>query len=141
MTEGHSINRPPFFDGTGYSYWKNRMEVFIRAQDYDVWRVICQGPAELPIDESIWSRDQIHQSTINFSAMNILQCAIHPIEFSRISTCRSAKVMWDKLELIYEGTIEVKETKANLLITEYKMFRMKTDESNFIFFKLVHLII
>ena len=37
--------------------------------------------------------------------------------------------MWDKLELIYEGTLEVKETKANLLIIEYEMFRMKTDES------------
>ena len=51
------------------------------------------------------------------------------MEFSRISTCRSAKEMWDKLELIYEGTSEVKETKANLLITEYEMFIMKTDES------------
>ena len=36
MAEGHSINQPPFFEGTGYSYWKNRMEVFIRAQDYEV---------------------------------------------------------------------------------------------------------
>ena len=51
------------------------------------------------------------------------------MEFSRIFTCRSVKAMCDKLELIYEGTSEVKETKANLLITEYEMFRMKTDES------------
>ena len=51
------------------------------------------------------------------------------MEFSRISTCRSAKEMWDKLKLIYEGTSEVKETKANLLITEYEVFRMKNDES------------
>ena len=72
MAEGHSINRPPFFDGTGYSYWKNRMEVFIMAQDYEVWKVICHGPVELPTDESLWSRDQIRQSTINYSAMNIL---------------------------------------------------------------------
>ena len=36
--------------------------------------------------------------------------------------------MWDKLELIYEGTSKVKETKANLLITECEMFKMKTDE-------------
>ena len=46
-----------------------------------------------------------------------------------MSTCISAKEMWDKLELIYEGTLEVKETKANLLITEYEMFRMRNDES------------
>ena len=36
--------------------------------------------------------------------------------------------MWDKLELIYKGTTKVKETKTNLLITEYEMFKMKTDE-------------
>ena len=61
--------------------------------------------------------------------MNILQCAIHPMELLRISTCRLAKEMWDKLELIYKGMSKVKETKANLLITEYEMFRMKNDES------------
>ena len=107
------------------------MKVFIKAQDYEVWKVICHGLAELPTDETLWSRDQIRQSTINYSAMNILQCAIHPMELLRISTCRSAKEMWDKMELIYEGTLEVKETKVNLLITEYEMFRMKTDESIF----------
>ena len=31
--------------------------------------------------------------------------------------------------MIYEGTTKVKETKANLLITEYEIFKMKTDES------------
>ncbi|MQM14882.1 hypothetical protein Taro_047817 [Colocasia esculenta] len=30
------------------------------------------------------------------------QCAVHPKEYSRVSTCTSAKVIWDKLELIYE---------------------------------------
>ena len=49
--------------------------------------------------------------------------------------------MWDKLELIYEGTSEVKETKVNLLITEYDMFRMKTDEPIFdMFARLMQLI-
>ena len=28
------------------------MEVFIKAQDYEVWKVICHGPTELPIDET-----------------------------------------------------------------------------------------
>ncbi|MQL80492.1 hypothetical protein Taro_012946 [Colocasia esculenta] len=36
----------------------------------------------------------------------MMQCAVHPKEFSRVSTCNSAKEMWDKLELIYEGTSE-----------------------------------
>ena len=105
------------------------MEVFIRAQDYEVWKVVSQSSFQLPDDESTWNREQIRQSTINYSTMNIMQCAIHPNKFSRISTCSSAKEMWDKLELIYEGTSKVKETKVNLLITEYEMFKMKSDES------------
>ena len=50
--------------------------------------------------------------------------------------------MWDKLKLIYEGTSEVKETKANLLITEYEMFKMKSNESiSEMFAKLMQFII
>ena len=97
MTEGHSIVRPPCFDGTDYSYWKNRMEVFIRAQSYETWKIISHGPTELPKDEGKWTSEQVKQSTLNYSAMNIMQCAIHPLEYSRISTCKSAKEMWDKL--------------------------------------------
>ncbi|MQL99192.1 hypothetical protein Taro_031913 [Colocasia esculenta] len=40
-----------------------------------------------------------------------------------------AKKMWDKLKLIYEGTSEVKETKANILVHEYEMFKMSPVES------------
>ncbi|MQL76069.1 hypothetical protein Taro_008454 [Colocasia esculenta] len=36
----------------------------------------------------------------------MMQCAVHPKEYSRVSTCKSAMEMWDKLELIYEGTPE-----------------------------------
>ena len=36
--------------------------------------------------------------------------------------------MWDKLQVIYEGTSEVRETKANILISEYEAFHMKTNE-------------
>ncbi|MQM02297.1 hypothetical protein Taro_035061 [Colocasia esculenta] len=37
----------------------------------------------------------------------MMQCVVHPKEYSRVSTCTLAKEMWDKLELIYEGTSEV----------------------------------
>ena len=37
--------------------------------------------------------------------------------------------MWDKLQVIYEGTLEVRETKANMLVSEYEVFHMKDNES------------
>ena len=37
--------------------------------------------------------------------------------------------MWDKLQVIYEGTSKVRETKANMLVSEYEAFHMKHNES------------
>ena len=61
--------------------------------------------------------------------MNIMQYAIHPSEYSRVSMCTSAKEIWKNLKLIYEGNNQVKETKANLLVHEYELFKMKPEES------------
>ena len=44
--------------------------------------------------------------------------------------CSTAKEIWDKLEVTYEGTSRVKESKINLLVTQYKVFNM--DESEII---------
>ena len=129
IAEGHSVNNPPYFSGSDYSYWKNRMQVFLRAHDHQIWKVVSRGPFQLPEDDETWTKDQITKSNLNWSAMNIMQCALHPTEFSRVSSCATAKEMWDKLQVIYEGTSEVRETKANMLVYEYEAFKMKQDES------------
>ncbi|MQL91023.1 hypothetical protein Taro_023624 [Colocasia esculenta] len=129
VVEGHSMNRPPFFDGTDYPYWKNMMMVFLRAQKYEVWRIVEKELVEVTGDEDTWTAEQIIRATLNYTAMNFLECAIHPQEYSRISMCKSAKEMWDKLELLYEGTFQVQETKANMLVSDYELFVMKYDEN------------
>ncbi|XP_070034379.1 uncharacterized protein [Nicotiana tomentosiformis] len=37
--------------------------------------------------------------------------------------------MWDTLEVAYEGTDKVKETRINLLVRNYELFQMKDGES------------
>ena len=37
--------------------------------------------------------------------------------------------MWDKLQITHEGTKQVRQTKANMLIYEYELFHMKEDEN------------
>ena len=37
--------------------------------------------------------------------------------------------MWRTLEFIHEGTSHVKETKINLLVHKYELFKMKSKES------------
>ncbi|KAL5540358.1 hypothetical protein UlMin_043027 [Ulmus minor] len=50
-------------------------------------------------------------------------------EFNRIRTCKTAKDIWYTLEVVHEGTSQVKESKINMLVHKYELFQMKHDES------------
>ena len=43
--EGHSTNRPLLFDGSNYQFWSNRMSIFMRSYDYEMWDVVLDGPS------------------------------------------------------------------------------------------------
>ena len=60
--------------------------------------------------------------------MNVLYCALDANEFNHISTCMSAKKIWDMLEVTHEGTNQVKESKINMLVHKYELFKMEHDE-------------
>ncbi|GAV69122.1 UBN2 domain-containing protein, partial [Cephalotus follicularis] len=40
----------------------------------------------------------------------------------------SAKQMWDRLEVTYEGTNQVKDAKISMLVHDYELFSMNEDE-------------
>ena len=42
--ESYSTNRPPLFDGTNYQFWSNKMSIYMRSCDYEMWEVILDGP-------------------------------------------------------------------------------------------------
>ncbi|MQM23894.1 hypothetical protein Taro_056964, partial [Colocasia esculenta] len=96
-------------------HWEGCATSLLQAEvveDEDVTRKYLKA---LKRDEDTRTKDQIAKGTLNWSALNMMQCAVHPKEYSRVSTCTSAKEMWDKLELIYEGTSEVRESKVSML--------------------------
>ena len=57
-------------------------------------------------------------------AKNIITSALNLDEFFRVSHCRSAKEMWDILEVTHEGTNNAKRARKHALIHEYELFRM-----------------
>ncbi|XP_009631908.1 uncharacterized protein [Nicotiana tomentosiformis] len=67
--------------------------------------------------------------TVNAKAKNLLYNAISGEEYEKISSCKTAKEMLDKLEITYEGTNKVKEIRINLLVHDYELFQMKDGES------------
>ncbi|GAV62811.1 DUF4219 domain-containing protein [Cephalotus follicularis] len=116
--EGSSITRPPFFDGINYSFWKTRMTIFLQSLDYKLWHTIINGP-RIPIrtiegvvspkPENEYNDNDFRMLQLNSKAKHVLFCVVGPNELNRISSCDSAKKMWDLLEVTYEGTNQVKE--------------------------------
>ena len=134
FTEGHSTTRPPYFNRRHYSHWKARMRIFIQATDYLAWDVIINGPkiprrsngTEKP--QSDWDEEDYEMIATNARAINILYCAVSGLEYDKISSCETAKEMWDKLEVTHEGTSKVKQTKINMQTYEFEIFKVKDDE-------------
>ena len=56
---------------------------------------------------------------INIKVLNLLYYALDPTEFNRVSTCIFVKEIWNKLQVTYEGTNQVKNSKINLLMYNY----------------------
>ena len=67
--------------------------------------------------------------TKNSRAKHILYCGLDANEYNRISVCDAAKQIWNKLIATYEGTSQVRETKLNMFVHQYELFKMQDDES------------
>ena len=139
LEEGYSTTRPPLFNGKFYPYWKNRMEIFIKSSNYRVWSVITDGNivitkttlegATIVKPPSEYDRDDYATLELNYTAMQILMCALGPLEHNRIMGCKTAKQIWNLLEVTHEGTNEVKRSKVDLLVRQYELFSMKPKET------------
>ena len=62
-------------------------------------------------------------------AKNILTFGLSSDEFFHTARCKSAKEIWNMLEVTHEGTMDMRRTRNHTLISEYEAFRMKNGET------------
>ncbi|XP_019248613.1 PREDICTED: uncharacterized protein LOC109227877 [Nicotiana attenuata] len=107
------------------------------AEDSELWDVICDRPfvstknlgdppVEIPKIRKEFNDADRKAIEKNFRAKKILACSIGPDEYNRISSCQSAKEIWEDPQTAHEGTTHVKQS---MLTTEYELFRMQDNES------------
>ncbi|PKA49897.1 hypothetical protein AXF42_Ash004439 [Apostasia shenzhenica] len=129
ICEGLSANRPPLFKGQHYNFWKRRMMIYLQGMDIELWEV-TRKPFVIPKKEDKVTHKEFADleveekrlAQLNAKALNHLQCGLSPSEFNRICNLNTAYEVWSKLELTYEGTNQVKESKINKLIHDYELF-------------------
>ncbi|GAV58588.1 UBN2 domain-containing protein, partial [Cephalotus follicularis] len=114
------------------------MTIFIQSLDYELWNIITNGP-EIPtkiVDgqrvlklNNEYNDHDYKLIQLNAKAKHVFFCALSPSEFNRVSSLDSAKEMWDRLMVTYEGTNQVKDTKINRLVHDYELFTMLENEN------------
>ncbi|KAI0519582.1 hypothetical protein KFK09_007033 [Dendrobium nobile] len=136
--EGYSITRPPLFDNIPFDFWKTRMSTFLQSLDYRMWMLVQEGytkPTRLVdgirVDTPYadWTIEERDLAQLNAKCLNSFFCALKSEDYMRVSTCKSGKDIWDRLCITYEGTNEVKQSRLNILLHDYELFRMKPNES------------
>ncbi|GAV60034.1 zf-CCHC domain-containing protein/UBN2 domain-containing protein, partial [Cephalotus follicularis] len=128
----------PFFSGEDFSYWKSRMEIYLKSRDFRNWLSVKNGPhtpmklndknelVSKPEDE--WDEEDFRKLTIDNKALNILLVALDKTEYNLVRRCTSAHEVWKLLILTHEGTEQVKNAKL-ALNRDYELFKMQLNES------------
>ena len=75
------------------------MELFIQASDYEVWRIIVNGPLiptkkvadqEVVKQKDEWDANDLKSAQLNAKAMHTLFCALGANEYNRVSLYKNA---------------------------------------------------
>jgi hypothetical protein len=120
-------NGIPQFDGHHYSFWSIRMKTYIQAQGFQFWKSIVDGytsPAIPPTNEKA-----VKLGENNSKAKNALLNDLSDTVFTKVSHCKSAKDIWDKLRNIYEGDTKVIATNLQTYRGQFQQLQMKEDEN------------
>ena len=119
--------RPPIFDGRNFSYWKIRTSAYLQSLGTHIWGIVEGGytyPSTIPIDTV--SRKQYE---LNSKALTILLGSLSKSEFVKVMQLKSAKEIWDKIILSYEGDDQVKYAKLQTLRIHHETLKMHSNES------------
>src|SRR5579862_2448362 len=137
--EGASSTRPPLLTGLNYSQWKGKMESYICQIHDRAWMSVEDG-YELPMmtpagggedvlkPKAQWNAQGFDASKWNRKAMHAILCAMDENQYKLIQNTQVAKVAWDILQVAHEGTEVVKESKLQVLQTQFELLKMGEDE-------------
>jgi len=137
FAEGASIHKPLMFSGINYQFWKVRMKFFIESIDQRIWDAIINGPythndtiENVQVDKpwTQWIEEERRRAQYDYNAKNIRMSSLNTNEFCCVSQCKSAKEMWEVLEVTHEGNNDVKRARKHALIQEYELFKMEQGE-------------
>jgi len=98
-----AYNRAPTFNGENHDYWKECMSVHIQSVEMDVWDAVVNGRFQPQVDVNGVAQEKPKADWSDDDKKKV------QYEYHSVSHCKTAKAMWDALEILHEGTVDVKQ--------------------------------
>jgi hypothetical protein len=96
--EDKTPNGIPPFDGRNFEYWINRMETYLKYLGADVCLLVASGYNALKKPKTAAQKEGKRNNKLAIDT--ILDGLTDSIK-SKVGSCASAKVLWDKLQDLF----------------------------------------
>ncbi|XP_019150550.1 PREDICTED: uncharacterized protein LOC109147343 [Ipomoea nil] len=111
------------------------MQIYILAQGEGVWNAI-ENEWKTPVDDKgnakpriDWSEEEKTEYDFNSKAMNAIYGAVSEDTFKLIASTRIAKIAWGILCDHHEGNTTVRQSKLQIIQTEFENLKMEEEEN------------
>ncbi|KAL8126837.1 hypothetical protein AgCh_013946 [Apium graveolens] len=128
--------------------WKKKMLLFLQVANPKYLQVLKKGP-KIPMviepeviendvvitkartyvkDPEDFSPAEIEEASLDARLQLILVDSLNPLMNRHVMNCKDSKNIWETIEIINEGTEEVRENKLEILTSEYEYFKSNPGE-------------
>ena len=121
------FGKPPEFDGKNFAHWKVKMQAHLSGVDWRVWEIVEDQGYEVLAARV--GQEQIDQHNANNRARSILFSSLKEADFERVSDCKTAREIWNRLASYHEGSQQVKNRLFETYKREYDSFIQLDGES------------
>ena len=83
---------------------------------YAIWNAIVNG-FKSDFDNLIELEKEVYAR-----ARNIFLATIDSTAHHQVSSCKTAKEIWDHLTIAHEGTSQVRDTQVGILVNDFELF-------------------
>nr|GEU57113.1 hypothetical protein [Tanacetum cinerariifolium] len=134
-------NRPPMLEKDMYDSWKNQMELYMMNRQHGrmiiesvengslLWPSIEENRVTRPKKYYELSATEAIQANCNVKATNIILQGLPPEVYALVSNHQVAKELWERIQLLMQGTSLTKQERKCKLYDEFDKFAYKKEES------------
>ncbi|GKA85029.1 hypothetical protein Tco_0806683 [Tanacetum coccineum] len=134
-------NRPPMLEKDMYDSWKSIMELYMMNRKHGIMilEFVENGPLIWPsIEENRATRPKKYselfvtesiQADCDIKATNIILQGLPPEVYALVSNHKVAKELWERIQLLMQGTSLTKHERECKLYVEFDKFAYKKGET------------